>query len=174
VGASGPLVGFVVAVPALIYGIVHAKFIPGLSIPADNKFVLGAPLLLHLLAPIFHHGAKAANLLLPPVGRAAWVGLFATSLNLLPAAQLDGGHILRSVSQSAHRISSIFLPLLLAFFGFRYWPGWYVWAGLLVAIRFLRTLPIYHPEPLGARREAAAFFALLIFILSFMPAPFLE
>jgi membrane-associated protease RseP (regulator of RpoE activity) len=174
VGASGPLAGFVVAVPALIYGIIHAKFIPGLSVPADNKFVLGAPLLLHLLAPIFHHGARAANLLLHPVGRAAWVGLFATSLNLLPAGQLDGGHILRSVSQSAHRISSIFLPLLLAFFGFRYWPGWYVWAGLLVAIRFLRTLPIYRPEPLGARRQAAAFFALLIFILSFMPAPFLE
>jgi len=174
VGASGPLVGFVLAVPALIYGIVHAKFIPGLSIPGDNKFVLGAPLLLHLLAPIFHHGAKAANLLLPPVGRAAWVGLFATSLNLLPAGQLDGGHILRSVSQNAHRVSSIFLPPLLAYFGFRYWPGWYVWAGLLVAIRFLRTLPIYHPEPLGPRREAAALFALLIFILSFMPAPFLE
>jgi hypothetical protein len=66
------------------------------------------------------------------------------------------------------------LPLLLAFFGYRYWPGWYVWAGLLIAIRFLRTLPIYNPEPLGARRYAAALLALLIFLLCFMPAPFLE
>jgi membrane-associated protease RseP (regulator of RpoE activity) len=174
VGASGPLVGVLVAVPALVYGIVHAKVVPGLGIPAENKIILGAPLILHLLAPVFHHGASAADLLLHPVGRAAWVGLFATSLNLLPAAQLDGGHILRSVSQRAHRFSSILLPLLLAFLGFRYWPGWYVWAALLLGIRFLRTLPIYNPEPLDSRRLAAAFFSLLIFLLSFMPAPFLE
>jgi membrane-associated protease RseP (regulator of RpoE activity) len=174
VGASGPLIGFIVAVPALIYGIVHAKFIPGLSVPAENKIILGAPLLLQLLAPIFHHGANAANLLLHPVGRAAWVGLFATSLNLLPAGQLDGGHIVRSMSQHAHRVSSIFLPVLLALLGFRYWPGWYLWAAVLIGIRFLRTLPIYNPEPLGSGRFGAAFLSLLVFILSFMPAPFLE
>jgi len=174
VGASGPLVGFLVAVPALVYGIVHAKFVPGLATPADNKIILGAPLVLHLLAPIFHHGANAANLLLHPVGRAAWVGLFATSLNLLPAAQLDGGHILRSVSQRAHRVCSVLLPLLLIFLGFRFWPGWYIWAAMLIAIRFLRSLPIYKPEGLDSRRLAAAFLSLLIFILSFMPAPFLE
>jgi membrane-associated protease RseP (regulator of RpoE activity) len=174
VGASGPLVGFLVAVPALVYGIVYAKFVPGLAVPADNKIILGAPLILHLLAPIFHHGAKAASLLLHPVGRAAWVGLFATSLNLLPAAQLDGGHILRSVNQRAHRFSSILLPLLLVFLGFRFWAGWYIWAAMLVAIRFLRALPIYNPEPLDSRRLAAAFLSLLIFLLSFMAAPFLE
>jgi membrane-associated protease RseP (regulator of RpoE activity) len=174
VGASGPLVGFLVAVPALVYGIVYAKFVPGLAAPADNKIILGAPLILHLLAPIFHHGAKAASLLLHPVGRAAWVGLFATSLNLLPAAQLDGGHILRSVNQRAHRFSSILLPLLLVFLGFRFWAGWYIWAAMLVAIRFLRTLPIYNPEPLDSRRLAAGFLSLLIFLLCFMAAPFLE
>ena len=174
VGASGPLVGFLVAVPALVYGIVHAKFVPGLATPAHNKIILGAPLVLHLLAPIFHHGANAANLLLHPVGRAAWVGLFATSLNLLPAAQLDGGHILRSVSQRAHRVCSVLLPLLLIFLGFRFWPGWYIWAAMLIAIRFLRSLPIYKPEGLDSRRLAAAFLSLLVFILSFMPAPFLE
>jgi membrane-associated protease RseP (regulator of RpoE activity) len=174
VGASGPLVGFLVAIPALIYGIVHAKLIPDLAMPAENKFILGSPLILQLLAPIFHHGAKAATLLLHPVGRAAWVGLFATSLNLLPAVQLDGGHIVRSISQHAHRVSSILLPVLLAVLGFRYWPGWYVWAALLIGIRFLRTLPIYHPEPLGPNRYALALLSLAIFVLSFMPAPFLE
>ena len=174
VGASGPLVGFLVAVPALVYGIIHAKFVPGLAVPAENKIILGAPLILHLLAPIFHHGASAASLLLHPVGRAAWVGLFATSLNLLPAAQLDGGHILHSVNQRAHRASSILLPLVLVFLGFRFWPGWYIWAATLIAIRFLRSLPIYNPEPLDSRRLAVAFLSLLIFLLSFMPAPFLD
>jgi len=174
VGASGPLVGFLIAVPALLYGIVHAKFVPNLADPANAGIILGSPLILQLLAPIFYHGANASTLLLHPVGRAAWVGLFATSLNLLPAVQLDGGHIIRSLSQRAHRVSSIFVPLLLAYLGFRFWPGWYVWAALLVGIRFLRTLPIYHPEPLGSTRYAAAFLSLIIFILCFMPAPFLE
>jgi len=64
--------------------------------------------------------------------------------------------------------------VLLALLGFRYWPGWYLWAAVLIGIRFLRTLPIYNPEPLGSRRFAAAFLSLLIFILSFMPAPFIE
>jgi membrane-associated protease RseP (regulator of RpoE activity) len=174
VGASGPLVGFIVAVPALVYGILHAKFVPGLAIPADDKFVLGAPLLLQLLAPLLRHGANAGNLLLHPVGRAAWVGLFATSLNLLPAAQLDGGHILRSLSQRAHRVSSFLLPLFLIYLGYRFWPGWYLWGALLMGIRFLRMLPIYNPEPLDASRRAAALLALLVFILSFMPTPFIE
>ena len=173
VGASGPLVGFVVAVPALIYGIIHAKVVPGLGDPAREGIVLGSPLILHLLAPIFHRGANAANLLLHPVGRAAWVGLFATSLNLLPAVQLDGGHILRSVSQRAHRISSILVPVLLASLGYRYWGGWYIWAALLVGIHFLRTLPIFNPEPLGSTRYTAALVSLAVFILCFMPAPFL-
>lgn len=173
VGASGPIVGFVVAVPALIYGILHAKIVPGLATPAEDKIILGSPLILKLLAPLFHQGAHAANLLLHPVGRAAWVGLFATSLNLLPAAQLDGGHILRSLSQRAHRMSSMVLPAILAFIGFRYWGGWYLWAALLIGIHFLRSLPIYNPEPLGSRRLAAAVLALVIFLLCFMPAPFL-
>jgi len=74
----------------------------------------------------------------------------------------------------AHRVSSLLLPALLALLAFRYWGGWYLWAALLVGIRFMRTLPIYHPEPLGSSRRAAAFLSLLVFILSFMPAPFLE
>lgn len=174
IGASGPLVGFVVAVPALVFGILHAKFVPGLSAPGEDKILLGAPLLLHLLAPLLRPGIAAASLLLHPVGRAAWVGLFATSLNLLPAGQLDGGHILRSLSQRLHRLSSLVLPLLLIFLGYRFWPGWYAWGALLIGIYFLRTLPIYNPEPLGSARRAVAFLALAIFVLSFMPAPFVD
>jgi len=174
VGASGPLVGFVVAIPALIYGVLHARFVPGLADP-HAEFVLGSPLLLHLLAPALRHGISANNLLLHPVGRAAWVGLFATSLNLLPAAQLDGGHILRSLSPRAHRYSSLLLPFgLMALGYFQFWVGWYVWGALLLGLRFLRTLPIHHAEPLDANRRAAAILALIIFILSFMPMPFLE
>jgi membrane-associated protease RseP (regulator of RpoE activity) len=175
VGASGPLVGFIVAVPALIFGILHAKFVPGLSDPAHASIVLGTPLILRLLAAVFHPGIPAASLLLHPVGRAAWVGLFATSLNLLPAAQLDGGHILRSLSPRAHRYSSILLPLVLVCLALlHFWAGWYVWGALLLVIRFFRFIPIYNPIPLDEGRRFAAAFTLLIFILCFMPAPFIE
>jgi membrane-associated protease RseP (regulator of RpoE activity) len=172
VGASGPFVGFVFAVPALIYGVLSAKIVPGLADSANADVVFGVPLILHILAKVFHPGAAVGNLLLHPVGRAAWVGLFATSLNLLPAGQLDGGHILRSLNVRAHRLVSTFLPALLLFLGFfRHWSGWYIWAGILFGLRFLRAAPIYDDTPLDPDRRFAAFVALLIFLLCFMPAP---
>ena len=174
VGASGPLVGFLVAVPPLIFGVIHAKVVPGLGDPAHAGIVLGTPLILRILAALIHPGVAAGNLLLHPVGRAAWVGLFATSLNLLPAAQLDGGHILRSLSPRAHRYFSLILPLFLLFLGYRFWPGWYVWGVLLLFIRFFRFLPIYDPVPLDSTRRFGALLTLLVFILCFMPNPFAE
>ena len=172
VGASGPLVGFVFAVPALIYGVLNAKFVPGLADAAHAEIVFGTPVLLRLLEVVFHPGIASKALLLPPIGRAAWVGLFATSLNLLPAGQLDGGHILRSLSPRAHRILSVVLPFFLVSLGyFADWPGWYVWAVLLFSIRFLRVVPVYDPLPLNSNRRLGAFLAFIVFVLSFMPAP---
>ncbi len=80
VGASGPLVGFVFALPALLYGVLHAKLVPGLANPANAEVIYGTPLLLRLLDALLHPGISPDALLLPPVGRAAWVGLFVTSL----------------------------------------------------------------------------------------------
>ncbi len=174
VGASGPLVGFILAVPALAYGLLHAKVVPGLDDTHNVDLAFGTPLLLRLLASWLHPGVSPSTLLLHPVGRAAWVGLFATSLNLLPVAQLDGGHILRSVSTRLHRYMSILLPLILVSLGlFGFWQGWYVWGALLLGMRFLRVAPIYDPTPLDSSRRWGAFFALLVFLLCFMPAPLL-
>lgn len=175
VGASGPLFGFIVAVPALLFGILHAKIVPDLGDPTHVSAVLGTPLILHGLAALFYPHVPVANILLHPVGRAAWVGLFATSLNLLPAAQLDGGHILRSLSPRIHRYSSIVLPfILIALAWFRFWAGWYVWGALLFIIRFFRFVPIFDPEPLNPARRFGAVISLVVFILCFMPSPFLE
>jgi len=173
VGASGPLVGFLFAVPALVYGVLHAKLVPGLANPANAEVVYGTPLLLRLLDALFHPGVSPGALLLPPVGRAAWVGLFVTSLNLVPVAQLDGGHILRSLSARLHRFISLFLPIGIILLGLAgFWDGWYIWGTLLLGMRFLRVAPIYDPTTLDPRRRWGALLALLIFFLSFMPAPF--
>lgn len=172
VGASGPLVGFVFAIPALVYGVTHAKFVPGIANADKMEFVFGVPLAVKLVAMVVHPGVSAQLLLIDPVGRAAWVGLFATSLNLLPAGQLDGGHILRSVNTRLHWIVSWLLPLLLVALGFFLdWSGWFVWAGFLFALRFLRMPPIYDATPLDSIRQWFAVIALIVFLLSFMPAP---
>jgi membrane-associated protease RseP (regulator of RpoE activity) len=175
VGASGPLVGFVFAVPALVYGVLHSKIVPGLADIArpDVDFVFGVPLLLRAIAAWLHPGISPATVLLHPIGRAAWVGLFATSLNLLPVAQLDGGHILRSLNPRLHRVSSLVLPLLLIVLGyFKFWEGWYVWGTLLLGMGFLRIAPIYDTTPLDANRRWAALLSFMVFLLCFMPAPF--
>jgi membrane-associated protease RseP (regulator of RpoE activity) len=173
VGASGPFAGFILAIPALAYGVLHAKLVPTLADTAQADFVFGIPLLLRLFAALLHPGVTPGTLLIHPIGRAAWVGLFATSLNLLPAAQLDGGHILRSISARLHRYMSVLLPLGLILLGFlNFWQGWYIWGCLLLAIRFLRAAPIYDSTPLDPTRRWAALCAFIIFLLCFMPAPF--
>jgi membrane-associated protease RseP (regulator of RpoE activity) len=172
VGASGPLVGFVFAVPALAFGVLHARIVPGLADPHSAEIIFGAPLLLRLFSGLFHPGVSQATVLLHPIGRAAWVGLFATSLNLLPAAQLDGGHILRSISSRVHKFLSMALPIFLVGLAFlKFWDGWYIWGVLLLGLRFLRAGPVYDPVPLDSNRRFGALLALLVFLVCFMPAP---
>lgn len=171
VGASGPLVGFLVALPALAYGVLHARVIPELGSDGNADLIFGVPLVLKLMTAALQPNAHASDLLLNPVGRAAWVGLFATALNLLPVGQLDGGHIVRSVSPRAHRLVTLFLPLVLVLLGVFLWRGWLLWAMILLGLRFFRMAPIYDPTPLDPNRRFAAFLALVVFLLCFMPSP---
>src|SRR3977135_28850 len=173
VGRAGPVVGFLFAIPALAIAIAYSRVIP-LS-QAHPSVVFGNPVALRILLALLRPGVPPSDLLLHPVGRAAWVGLFATSLNLLPAGQLDGGHILRSLSAPSPRLLPTSLPALLLFLVFfRHWTGWYIWAALLFGLRFLRTAPVYDDTPLDPDPRFAAFLALLIFLLCFMPAPIIN
>ena len=167
---AGPLVGFVLAVPALALAIVRSKVIVGGQ--AEQAFVFGQPLIERLLEALLRPGVAHADLLLSPVGRAAWVGMFATALNLLPAGQLDGGHILYTLTSNWHKRISLGVALALVPLAVRFWNGWAVWAVLLVAIGF-RHPPLMNPwEPLDRSRRVWSGVALAIFVLCFMPAPF--
>ena len=172
VGFSGPVVGFVLAVPALAVGILHSKVVPGAF--SHSSILFGTPLILRGLIALLRPGILPHQLLLHPIGRAAWVGLLATALNLLPAAQLDGGHILRSVSPRWHRRVTIALPVLLLALGYLLWYGWLFWAVLLAVIAFRRTPMITDWRSLDRTRLVWAGVALVIFLLCFMPAPVLE
>lgn len=167
---AGPLVGFLIAMPALALAILFSKVVTATD--ATSSFVFGQPLVERLLELMLRPGVSHAHLLLHPVGRAAWVGLFATALNLLPAGQLDGGHILYAVAGEQHRRTSFAVAILLVPLAIKFWAGWLVWAVLLVAIGFRHPPLIDRWEPLDRTRRILSGVALAVFVLCFMPAPF--
>ena len=91
IGIAGPIAGFVVALPVLFWGLALSKPTPPMA--ADSALNLGYPLIFsivhRMLAPLTPHAVPLADLYLHPVGIAAWVGMFATALNLLPGGQLE-------------------------------------------------------------------------------------
>ncbi len=167
---AGPLVGFLIAVPALAIAIIYSKAIAAGAAAFDPVF--GRPLIERLLEAWLRPDVSPTRLLLNPVGRAAWVGLFATALNLLPAGQLDGGHILCAVTSERHRWISIAVALALIPLGWFYWLGWFLWAVLLLAVGFRHPPLLDGWEPLDRARQIWAVVALAIFLFCFMPAPF--
>jgi membrane-associated protease RseP (regulator of RpoE activity) len=168
VGLSGPVVGFALAIPALAFAIVRSKIVPGIE--ASSPVLFGEPLAIRWLLALLRPHVAAGDLLLHPVGRAAWVGLFATSLNLLPGGQLDGGHILYSLASGAHKRVTLAVALCLIPLIY-FWPGWLLWAVLLLAIGFRHPPLMDRRTPLDTGRRVWAFAGLLIFALTFMPAP---
>ncbi len=125
IGVAGPLAGFVFLLPALAIGLAFSKVIPGIQPQSSLQF--GTPALQWLLQQAIFPGVAAANLYLHPVARAAWVGMFATCMNLLPIGQLDGGHILYSFFPERHRprLAGYWGVMLLPLGKFTNWlAGW--------------------------------------------------
>jgi membrane-associated protease RseP (regulator of RpoE activity) len=169
VGISGPLAGFVLAVPALIL----ATFLTKGSIPVnlESSVSLGVPLTVSLLGKLFRSGLNPAQVILHPVGCAAWAGLFATALNLLPVGQLDGGHILYAVLGDKCRLISRGFFIVMLPLGIFCWYGWIAWAVILFFLGLRHPRVIEPAEPLGRERKILAVVALCILILTFLPTP---
>lgn len=168
VGIAGPLAGFAVLLPALIIGIAESKIIPGIAERGD--LVFGVPAVERFFEWIIFPHVRAADILLHPVARAAWVGMLATALNLLPIGQLDGGHILYAFLGRWHKVLSRIFVVALIPLGYFYWPSWWVWAVLLFFLA-LRHPVIYDITPLDKNRVALGLTALAIFLLTFTLAP---
>ena len=176
VGIAGPVAGFAVALPALAYGVATSRIVPGAE--DASAVVFGHPLLLRLLCAQFHPHIDVSLLLLNPVGRAAMVGLLVTALNLLPAWQLDGGHIMYSLTSQRHQRISLAVALSLIAIGiFTYsytralvYPAYGI-VLLILSLRFKHP-PVYDPwQPIDPARRAWAVGALVIFVLCFTPWP---
>ena len=167
IGIAGPIAGFVALIPALGVGMAFSKVIPGIA--THGSIVFGTPALLWLAQQFVFPGAPAADIYLHPIARAAWVGLFATALNLLPIGQLDGGHIVYALASRRHRLLSLLFIAILVPLS-RYWPGWLLWACILFLLRKHHPV-IYDTAPVGPGRLRLALVALAIFVLSFTAAP---
>jgi membrane-associated protease RseP (regulator of RpoE activity) len=169
VGVAGPLAGFLFVIPALGMGLAWSKVIPGIANQGD--ILMGTPLIVRLWGEIVFPGAPVSDIYLHPVARAAWVGVIATALNLLPIGQSDGGHIVYAFVGGAHRWISRFIILALIPLGLLYWYGWIVWAALFLLLGMRHPPTIYDDTRLGAGRSVLGLLALLILALSFAPTP---
>ena len=168
VGVAGPLAGFVFLLPALAIGLAYSKVLPGIA--QQGGVVFGTPALMWLLEHAIFPGVTAADIYLHPVARAAWIGILATALNLLPIGQLDGGHILYSIAGDRHKLLSRLFTATLIPIGIFFWPGWLLWSVLLLFFG-MRHPPIYDPTQLGLGRRKLAALSLVIFLLCFTFAP---
>lgn len=203
IGMAGPLAGLVVAIPVLLLGLwlspvepIPATTPPGmaLTIEGNSLLYLFSKLLVHgqlLPAPASYDGLPpllywaryfftgqpiplgGTDVILDPVAWAGWGGLLVTALNLIPAGQLDGGHILYVLfgRRGAQRLLPIILVALVGL-GF-FWNGWWLWVALIFfLVGRSYAEPLDQITPLDNRHKALAVLMLVVFLLVFIPVPF--
>jgi membrane-associated protease RseP (regulator of RpoE activity) len=200
IGIAGPLAGLVIAIPLLFLGLYLSQTdkLP-LILTQGQAFSLEGNSLLYLLikfivfgewlpAPVNLAGLNpliywlryfftgqpvpygAIDVLLHPVAWAGWAGLLITALNLIPAGQLDGGHILYALFGKRSRIVLPFVLVALIILG-TVWSGWWLWAFLIFMLGRVHAEPLDQITHLDPRRKALAIFGLLVFVLVFTPIP---
>jgi membrane-associated protease RseP (regulator of RpoE activity) len=173
IGIAGPIAGFLVAVPLLWIGVGMSRLI---QLPDQGPIgYYGEPLLLKgMIWLIWGARPPGFDIVLHPVGFAGWFGLLATLLNLFPFGQLDGGHVCYAVlGRKSTYVSYATLGCLVALTAVSF--SWVAWTLIMVAMMYFfgPHNPRTHDEdtPLDAGRMVLAGFAVVMFVLCFMPDP---
>jgi membrane-associated protease RseP (regulator of RpoE activity) len=173
VGVAGPIAGFVELVPALFLG-MHLSNVTVSPPPAD-LMIIGKPLLFRMVRWLTFGPIPDGSIVnLHPMVWAAWFGMLATALNLLPFGQLDGGHLTyATLGRLSTPISLVTVAsaLVMTYVSL----SWLLMTALMVFM--LVSFGPRHPpvlneyEPLGAARYRVALFALAMLVLCFTPFP---
>ncbi len=172
IGIAGPLAGLAVAIPVLAIGLSISEVKQ--VIPSPNTFTEGNSLL-YAAMKILIFGrflpSGGEDVFLHPVALAGWAGLLVTGLNLLPAGQLDGGHIFFALfGPRAARIMSMVVAVALLGMGFL-WSGWFLWAVMIAFLGQQRSPLRNEISPLTGPWRWLAYLGLITFILVFTPVP---
>jgi membrane-associated protease RseP (regulator of RpoE activity) len=169
VGAAGPWAGFLLAIPAVLYGLSLSEVRP--LAPAEGGVVLGESLVFGALARLALGVSPAdVNISLHPIALAGWFGFFVTFLNLLPVGQLDGGHVVYALVGRRHRWVARAALLVVIALAFRGWGGWVIWA-VMLGVLGLDHPPTVDDTPLDLRRRIGAWLTIALFAATFMPVP---
>jgi membrane-associated protease RseP (regulator of RpoE activity) len=177
VGVAGPLAGFAFVVPALFIGISHSQLIPKGSVQGGYSF--GEPIIFRLVGKmVLDYSPERQDMFAHPIAMAAWFGLLATSLNLFPIWQLDGGHIAYAIlGRDLQKRVSIVGAIGLIAVSFAGWPipSYLVFGGLLLIFglrnKFFHPATLCDAEEIGPRRIIIGMLALLILVLCFTAVP---
>lgn len=171
IGADGPIAGFIVATIVSIIGLTLT--VPSPPVPAGT---IGVPVIWNLIEPLLNglnlipKAPLNGVLLLHPVAFAGWVGMLVTTLNLLPAAMLDGGHVARSVFGEKPLERALRLGLAIVSIAYLTFEGLIPMALLVLVMLFFK-----HPGPLddvsslSRKRKLAAIGLVVMFILCAVP-----
>jgi len=195
IGIAGPIAGLVVAIPVLFLGLSLSKL--GTVVQDPNGFLEGNSLLYLfakfvtfgklLPAPLepqgilywlrfFFTGRPAPfgglDVFIHPVAFAGWAGILVTALNLIPAGTLDGGHVIYALFGDKAKKAFPFIVGLLAAMGF-FWSGWWIWAVLLFWLGRVHAEPLDQITTLDPTRRLIALAMIIVFVLVFMPVPFM-
>jgi Zn-dependent protease len=175
IGIAGPLAGLVVAIPVLFLGLSLSEVRQ--VVPTPGSFTEGNSLI-YAAVKILTFGrflpGGGEDVYLHPVALAGWAGLLVTGLNLLPAGQLDGGHVFYALfGPRAAQVMSMVVAAALLGLGFL-WSGWFLWAVLIAVLGQQRSPLLNEVSPLSGRWRALAVLGLIVFVLVFTPVPISE
>jgi len=175
VGAAGPLAGFAASIPFAVLGLylsIHAPVVPvtycGVTVLGTNygSLLIGTPLFWYVFSLFL-----PTNLVsLHPLALAGWVGILVTAINLLPAGQLDGGHVFRALFGERARFVSYGAVVLLFGLGFLY-LGWLFFAILVLFLGMRHPPPLNDITPLGSARGIVGGLVVAILISGFVIVP---
>ncbi len=170
VGIAGPLASFTLSIVATALGLSTSPVVD--TIPEEGGY-LGSSIIFSVIFRVVKGPIAQGHYVdLNAVAFGGWIGFFITAMNLLPVGQLDGGHIAYSLFGKWHALVARIAVLVLLGFGL-FWPGWLIWAALIIILVGLRhPPPVDDITPINKKRKLLGIFALFILIISFVPVPF--
>jgi len=201
IGIAGPLAGLFVAIPVLLYGLSISnidilELAPGQGLQLEGnsilylmaKFIIFGQL---LPAPVDYGGTLpffywvryfftsqpiplgGIDVLISPIAWAGWAGLLVTALNLIPAGQLDGGHVIYSLIGKKAKYMQPIVLVLLFLLGFA-WSGWWIWMILILLLGRVYAEPLDQITTINTSRKIVAIIGLIVFLLVFTPVPLVQ